>query len=175
MLALVVGLVTVLAETVELPLFGKIDADNAEHYYDNLKDGQQMLWVSFDPENVHQHAEVHGPVLEKAAEVNPEYKFVWYDTAELEDHTIEGLGCAQFPCLSLVVAGDVEKDEEDAVYTRTIEEINPGNIASFLQDVKDKKIDPFVPEDEEFYDEDEEFDDEDYEGVFQNFKPRPEM
>lgn len=52
----------------------------------------------------------------------------------------QGLGCAQFPCLSLVTPGDEENDEEEAVYTRTIEDINPENIASFLQDVTDKKV-----------------------------------
>jgi len=160
MLALLVGFVTALEEKVELPLFGKIDEDNAGHYYDSLQDGQHLLWFSFDPENVNQHAELHGNVLKEAAQVNPEYKFVWYDTAALEDHAIEGLGCAQFPCLSLVKLGDEENDEEEVVYTRSIEAISPENIASFLQDVKDKKIEPYVPDYEEFDDEDYD----DYEG-----------
>ena len=50
---------------------------------------EDLLWFSFDPENVNQHAELHGNVLKEAAQVNPEYKFVWYDTAALEDHAIE--------------------------------------------------------------------------------------
>jgi len=86
--------------------------------------------------------------------LNPEYKFVWYDTAAFEGRATEGLGCAQFPCLSLLRAGNEENDEEEAVYTRTIEDINPENIASFLQDVTDKKIEPYVPDFVEFDDED---------------------
>ena len=33
--------------------------------------------------------ELHGNVLKELAQLNPEYKFVWYDTAALEEHAIE--------------------------------------------------------------------------------------
>jgi len=148
MLALLVGFVTAVEDKVELPLFGKIDEDNAEHYFENLQNGQHLLWFSFDPENVDQHVELHGNVLKELAQLNPEYKFVWYDAAAFEGRATEALGCAQFPCLSLLRA------EEEAFYTRTIEDINPENIASFLQDVKDKKIEPYVHDFVEFDDED---------------------
>ena len=47
MLALLVGFVTASEEKVELPLFGKIDEDNAVHYYDSLQDGQRPPSPSF--------------------------------------------------------------------------------------------------------------------------------
>ena len=47
MLALLVGFVTASEEKVELPLFGKIDEDNAVHYYDSLQDGQRPPLPSF--------------------------------------------------------------------------------------------------------------------------------
>ena len=47
MLALLVGFVTASEEKVELPLFGKIDDDNAEHYFESIQNGQRPSFPSF--------------------------------------------------------------------------------------------------------------------------------
>ena len=47
MLTLLVGFVTAVEDKVELPLFGKIDEDNAWHYFENLQDGQRPSFPSF--------------------------------------------------------------------------------------------------------------------------------
>jgi len=172
MLSLLAGVTLVRAEEeVALPHFGQITEDNAENYYNNLKEGENLLWFSFHPEQVKDHAELHGPVLTEAAKATPNMKFVWYDTSEMEEHATEGLGCKEFPCVSLVVPGVEEEDNPDAVFTQTLPTVDAKSVSSFLQDVKDEKVEPYFGDmgdfdDEEYYDEEgEEGDFEGEEGV----------
>jgi len=144
MLAVVLGLVTAVAEKVELPLFGKLGPDNAHDYFNVFKGGEKILWFWFDSKTVHEDAELHRDMLEEVARRTPGYKFVWHDTSEVEQRAFEEFGCKQFPCLSLLDPGSEEKMQKPELYTRTLEDIRPMDIASFLQDVKDNKIEPIV-------------------------------
>merc|ERR550534_902659 len=95
-----------------------------------------------------QQVEMHRSGMEVLAKDNPAYIFVWFDTKESEEAAVEELGCAKYPCVSLVIPGSEENEEEDTIYTRSLEQITPEEIASFLQDVIDSKVDPFLPVDE---------------------------
>jgi len=152
-----------LAFAAELPHFGEFTDENAEQYYDNLKDDENLLWFSFHPEHVKEHVEQHTPVLTEVAKNTPNMKFVWYNTAELEDHARENLGCEEFPCVSLVQPSAEDEDMPDAVFTRTLPSVDANSVSSFLQGVKNNEITPHIhPDDYEEHDYDDEEDYENY-------------
>merc|ERR1719268_695322 len=112
--------------------------------------------MSFHPDSVQDQANEHKAMIEQVAS-DPDHgdkKFVWYDTKNFDDYTVESLGCKEFPCISLV---QLKEDDDEEIYTKTLPEISKDHIQSFFQDHKEGKLTPEVfPEWDGMDDEDDE-------------------
>jgi len=143
-----------------LSLFGKLDEGNVVHYHYTAPN--DMVWISFHPDKVDDELAQHGSMIEEVAAAHNSKHFVWYDTKEMSGHAHEELGCAEFPCISLVeihqtvlppVEGDGRQDGKDEegrvpverIFTRTLSAFHPKVIDEFLQDAKDGKVPEFHP------------------------------
>eukprot|EP00397_Hematodinium_sp_SG-2012_P032260 GEMP01034338.1.p1 GENE.GEMP01034338.1~~GEMP01034338.1.p1 ORF type:complete len:201 (+),score=31.24 GEMP01034338.1:413-1015(+) len=127
---------------VDMPLEGElleIDSTNADYYFqENPKD---MLWFSFDPEQLSSVASANQSfrALSRATSMYPAYHFVWYNTKDHRDHAVEVLGCRQFPCISHTTPHGT------TISVRHERRLNQASVHTFMRDLIAGKLPTFTP------------------------------
>jgi len=140
------GIFTVRAEAA-LPTYGKIDESNAKQYLDQMLKGIPVLWLGLSGvEDLDAEAAQYSAHVHDAASQFPHLRFVWYDAGNWEERAGDGMGCKQYPCVSLVpghMMNEPGKPPKVMVFTEPLE-LASGGIPTFVKNVLAGKIPPSV-------------------------------
>jgi len=143
------GFFTVRGEA-ELPIYGKIDDSNIKQYLNLLEKGFPIVWLSLSgAEDLDAEADKYSAHVHEAASQSPHHFFVWTDAMKWDDRSLHGLGCEQYPCVSLMLgrpADEEGKAPNVILFTEPLD-LASGGIPAFLENVVARKIHPRVPND----------------------------
>eukprot|EP00929_Paragymnodinium_shiwhaense_P073252 TRINITY_DN37287_c0_g1_i2.p1 TRINITY_DN37287_c0_g1~~TRINITY_DN37287_c0_g1_i2.p1 ORF type:complete len:247 (-),score=39.99 TRINITY_DN37287_c0_g1_i2:406-1146(-) len=83
-----------------LPLVGEIDEGNMEAYLARAAGANGVggvLWLCFRGDMYKAHAALHMKIFQQVAWTFPLYPIVYFNTTSFLDHSLQELGCTQYP------------------------------------------------------------------------------
>jgi len=172
-------------ESAPLPAWGEFTENTAEEY-DKIPN--KLVWLSFSKEEYNSGKEdgknnkldqTYKDLIEKLkkevqAEINEEWHWVYYDSDTYNDHSVEGLGCTNLPCVSVTSPTEAD-DGNEWVYTKPLSFANgdlksaEAEIKKFVIDVKNGKAQEFEhtidmgEDDDQGFEDDDDLDEDDQE------------